>query len=202
MGLYGAVTKGGLFIDGQARWNYYQTKISAPTAGVFGQDLDARGFSVTGNIGYNFFLPDNWFIEPSAGVLWSRVTVDPLQAAGTFVLGRAGQDLVFPGTISINALYSTLGRVSLRAGTTISTENWILQPFATISGFREFFGNNSATITGGLAALGIPSFSGQLSSTNIGNYGQFGLGVVAILPNTGWLGYIRADYRTGDHIDG
>jgi opacity protein-like surface antigen len=222
VGLYGAATKGGFFIDGQARWNYYQNKITDTSNGVFGQNLDARGFSVNGNIGYNYGLPDNWFIEPSAGVLWSETSVDPLNTAGTFVLqpfvpGAVTQPV--PATISVNRIFSTLGRVSLRVGTSFSTDNWILQPFATVSGFREFEGNNSATESVNFNAVTainpnitftchnngviVPcTVSGNLSATNIGNYGQFGLGVVAIIPNTGWLAYVRADYRTGDHIDG
>ncbi len=228
VGIYAAATKGGFFVDGQARWTYYQNRLTDPSNGLFGQDVDARGFSVNGNVGYNYGLPDNWFIEPSAGFLWSKVWVDPFNTAGTLllqpVLPGAAVNLSVPGTVSINNIYSALGRVSLRVGTSIITDNWILQPFATISGFREFQGNNSgsifvnATSTGPIAAINpttgrfncvgfngatVPcTLGGRLSATNIGNYGQFGLGVVAVIPNTGWLGYVRADYRTGDHIDG
>jgi opacity protein-like surface antigen len=228
VGLYGAATKGGFFVDGQARWNYYQNKITDTSNGLFGQNLDARGFSVNGNIGYNYGLPDNWFIEPSAGFLWSKTWVDPLNAAGNLVLQPfvpgAFVTQPIPGTISVNNIYSALGRVSLRVGTSFSTGNWILQPFVTVSGFREFEGNNSASLSinatssGPIAAVNpftggfvchnnngaiVPcTISGNLSSTNIGNYGQFGLGVVALIPNTGWLAYVRGDYRTGDHIDG
>ncbi len=204
VGLYGAATKGGFFVDAQVRWNYYQNKLTDTSNGLFGQNLDARGFSVNANIGYNYGLPENWFIEPSAGVLWSEVWVDPLNTSGTLVLANS-PGIAFPGTVSINNIFSTLGRVSLRVGTSFSTDNWILQPFATVSGFREFVGNNSATVTSNPSITGINfplQLGGNLSSTNIGNYGQFGLGVVAILPNTGWLAYVRGDYRTGDHIDG
>jgi opacity protein-like surface antigen len=204
VGLYGAATKGGFFVDGQAKWSYYQNTIADSSNGLFGQNLDARGFSVNGNIGYNYGLPGNWFIEPSAGFLWSKVSVDPLNTSGTFVLGTG---VALPGTVDINSIYSALGRVSLRVGTSLDAGGLILQPFATISGFREFQGNNSATITSNNTLIFSPfslqlQSSGQLSATNIGNYGQFGLGVVAILPNTGWLAYVRGDYRTGDHIDG
>ena len=198
VGLYGAATKGGFFIDGQAKWSYYQNNLTDTSNGLFGQNLDARGFSVNGNIGYNYGLPDNWFIEPSAGVLWSKVDVDTLETSGTKVLGQG--DLVKPTELSVNPIYSTLGRVSLRVGTSFSMDNWILQPFTTVSGFREFVRNNSATVP--VTPFAILPLSGQLSSTNVGNYGQFGLGLVAIIPNTGWLAYVRGDYRTGDHIDG
>jgi opacity protein-like surface antigen len=222
VGFYAAATKGGFYIDGQARWNYYQNKLTDQTNGVFGQNVDARGFSLNGNIGYNFSFADNWFVEPSVGVVWSETWVDPFNTTGTFMLqplALGAVNLSVPGTISTNTIFSTLGRVSLRVGTSISTENWILQPFVTVSGFREFEGNNSGSVFTNFNAVPLPRgviftchnfnggsvpcfIAGNLSATNIGNYGQFGLGVVAVLPNTGWLGYVRADYRTGDHIDG
>lgn len=202
VGLYGAATKGGFFVDGQAKWSYYQNKLVDPSNGLFGQNLDARGFSVNGNIGYNYGFADTWFIEPSAGFLWSKVSVDPLNTSGTFVLATS-PGFAPPATVNINNIYSALGRVSLRVGTSFSTANWILQPFATISGFREFQGNNSATLASHFEQIGIGgNLGGNLSSTNIGNYGQFGLGLVAILPNTGWLAYVRTDYRTGEKING
>ena len=43
---------------------------------------------------------------------------------------------------------------------------------------------------------------GNLSSTNLGTYGQIGVGIAGQVVNTGWLGYIRADYRDGDNIEG
>jgi opacity protein-like surface antigen len=202
VGIYGAVTKGGLFIDGQARWSYFQNQLSDPQAGVFRQNLDARGFSIGANIGYNHALPDNWFIEPSAGVLWSKVTVDPFQMFGTLALSSPG--LAPPSTVEISDIYSTLGRVSVRAGTSFNAGGVVLQPFATISGFHEFVGNQTSMVNTSFAALNIsfPEISGKLSTTNIGTYGQFGLGVVALVPNTGWLAYIRGDYRTGPKVDG
>jgi opacity protein-like surface antigen len=211
VGIYAAATKGGFYIDGQARWNYYQNR----------QNVDARGFSLNGNIGYNFSFADNWFVEPSVGVVWSETWVDPFNTSGTFVLQTFTGPIVnlaVPATVSVNSIFSTIGRASVRVGTSFVTDNWILQPFVTVSGYREFEGNNSATtgtnfpaatqLTGvnflcTLRGAQVPCFiAGNLSATNIGNYGQFGLGLVTVLPNTGWLGYVRADYRTGDHIDG
>jgi hypothetical protein len=66
------------------------------------------------------------------------------EALAPLIAGAVTKPL--PGTVSINAIYSTLGRVSLRVGTSIAADNWILQPFATVSGFREFEGNNSGSI--------------------------------------------------------
>jgi opacity protein-like surface antigen len=204
VGLYGAATKDGLFIDGQAKWSYYQNNLFDSQNGLFGQNLDGRGLSLTANVGYNYSLGDNWFVEPSAGVLWSKVWVDPLRVSGTFVLG---QGFTPPGTVSINDIYNTLGRVSLRAGTSFNVEGVILQPFATISGFHDFIRRQSSTLMTSFNSIpilgpGFPEISGRLSTTGLGTYGQFGLGVVAQVPNTGWLAYYRGDYRTGEKIDG
>ena len=41
-----------------------------------------------------------------------------------------------------------------------------------------------------------------MSTSRVGTYEQFGLGSTFQLVNTGWLGYGRVDYRTGDNIQG
>ena len=36
----------------------------------------------------------------------------------------------------------------------------------------------------------------------VGTYGQYSLGLAGQIVNTGWLGFVRVDYRNGEHIDG
>ena len=48
VGFYTAFTKGNLFLDGQARWDFFQNSLTDVNNGVFGQRLDAQGFSLTG----------------------------------------------------------------------------------------------------------------------------------------------------------
>jgi opacity protein-like surface antigen len=74
--------------------------------------------------------------------------------------------------------------------------------------FREFKGNvttNVAThfeaIPGGIFTAA-DNGTASISTSRVGTYGQFGLGTAAVLGNTGWLGYARVDYRTGENIDG
>ena len=43
--------------------------------------MDAALPAADSNIGYNYKLPGDWFIEPSAGVNWSRAFVDPLNVS-------------------------------------------------------------------------------------------------------------------------
>ncbi|KIZ48001.1 transporter [Rhodopseudomonas palustris] len=203
-GVYFAVTKGGLFIDGQVRTEFYQNSVNDPiVAGIFDQKLDARGLSFTGNIGYNHALANNWFIEPSAGIVVSRVKVDPLNVTGTLFLPASfTQGLTFPGQLRIDDIKSTLGRFSLRGGTTIASGSMIWQPFAIASVYHEFEGGVTSSFDGETVVPGIGLPAGSISSTSIGTYGQFGVGVAGQLVNTGLLGYIRGDYRTGDNVDG
>ena len=66
-----------------------QNQLNDPiVSGMFNQKLNARGLSFTANAGYNWALGNGWFIEPSAGIVVSRVEVDPLSIAGTLFLPR------------------------------------------------------------------------------------------------------------------
>jgi len=83
--------------------------------------------------------------------------------------------------------------------------NLIYQPFAAVSVWHDFDGDISANFficplcpNGGIGASQIAT----ITAPNIGTYGQYSLGVNGQVANTGWLGYVRVDYRNGDHIDG
>jgi opacity protein-like surface antigen len=43
---------------------------------------------------------------------------------------------------------------------------------------------------------------GTSSTTRVGTYGQYSLGLAAQVVNTGWLGFVRVDYRNGNNIEG
>src|SRR5262245_19166889 len=201
-GVYFAASKGGLLIDGQVRWTFFQNNVSDANHGMSGQPFDARGVSVTGNIGYNYNLGNQWFVEPSVGLVWSRTQVDTMNVPGTLVYGFGS---VPPWTLAIRDIDSTLGRLSVRVGTTVTYDNVVLQPFASASVFREFQGGVTSSLTSDFAAIDMPKVS-TLSSTvsvnGLGTYGQFGLGVAAQALNSGWVSYLRGDYRKGDNIEG
>ena len=74
-GLYATFSKDRFFADVQARADYYQGEFS-------GLRLDARGYSLTGNMGYNLALGNGWSLEPSVGGVYSKTSVDQMQAAG------------------------------------------------------------------------------------------------------------------------
>jgi len=203
-GIYGVVTKGGFFADGQIRMDDYQNKVSDFNNGLFGQHFDARGIAVNGNIGYNYALPQNWFIEPSLGFVWSRVSVEPLNTSGTFVLANS-TGISPPGTVYVSPIYSAIGRASLRTGTTLNWDKWTVTPFVTASIFREFEGSVTTRFQSNFDSVGLPglaSIGGTVRTSNLGTWGQIGLGMAARLNNSGLLGYIRGDYRFGAHYDG
>jgi opacity protein-like surface antigen len=206
-GLYAAVSKGSFFADAQARLYNIQ-------ADSLGQRLDARGFSFTGNMSYRFDLPGNWTLEPSVGGVFSRTSVDPLNIApvggnlGVSALGLPPQTVVAEsGTLQVHDVDSLLGRATLKLGTSLPLAGGqiVAYPFLTASVFHEFEGNVTASLpsSGTIPAFGIQfQGNGTLTAGGVGTYGQFGAGSAFQFADTGWLAFARADYRTGDNIQG
>jgi opacity protein-like surface antigen len=208
VGFYGAASYGGLLIDGQIRGDFFQNEASDDNNGLSAQLFNARSLSLTGNVAYNQNLASHWFIEPSAGIVWSRTRVDPLNVPGTGILGTpVGPGFVPPWVLTVNDIESVLGRLGVRVGTTVTSGNMVWQPFASASVFHEFRGGVTSSLTSNFSALGaafapLPTLSSTVATSGLGTYGQFGLGIAAQLVNTAWVSYLRVDYRTGDIIEG
>jgi opacity protein-like surface antigen len=209
-GLYASFSKGNFSADAQARLYNIQ-------ADSLGQRLDARGYSFTGNVSYRFDLPGNWTLEPSVGGVFSRTSVDPLSIAavggnlGAPAIGLPPNTIVVEsGTLQVHDVDSALGRASVKLGTSLPLAGGqiVAYPFITASVFHEFEGNVSASLAS-TGTIPIPfgppiqfQGNGNLTASSIGTYGQFSAGSAFQLADTGWLGYARADYRTGDNIQG
>jgi opacity protein-like surface antigen len=208
VGLYGAASRGGFLIDGTIRGDFFQNEVSDNNHGLAGQRFDAHGFAVTGNVAYNYRIASNWFVEPSAGISWSRTYVNGLNVPGNGVTGTpVAPGFVPPWVLTVNDVDSTLGRLSARVGTTVVSGNVVWQPFVSASALHEFQGGVTAGLTSNFSALGpgfssLPTLSSTVSSGGLGTYGQFGLGFAAQDVSTGWVGYLRGDYRTGEAIEG
>jgi outer membrane autotransporter protein len=202
IGTYAAATKGSFFADALIRYDNYDLNLNSPGENLFSQKLDAHGFSASGSVGYNYQVPDSkWFVEPSAGVIWSRTTIGSLNVNNAgFGPGVQG----FSGTAQINDITSVIGRAGLRVGTTIESGNIVYQPFVAVSAWHEFGGQitaNYQSCANCFFLFGIPATgTGSLTSTNVGTFGQYSAGVSAQLVNTGWLGFVRLDYRDGDKL--
>lgn len=211
-GVYGAITKGTFFADAQLRYDFYQGQVGDPVSGINNQRLDARSTSIGANFGNQFPLADGFFVEPSAGIVYSQVTVDPLLVPGTlFLANNAG--VAPPFAVQVQDFDSLLGRASLRFGKNMVLGDYALQPFFTASVFHEFSGAVRTSISTGFDAFGqtagfppgtfsILDSVAEVRSNRIGTYEQLAVGVAGQLLNTGWLGYARFDYRLGDRVDG
>jgi opacity protein-like surface antigen len=205
VGVYGAASYGGFLVDGQVRGDFFQNEVSDGNNGLAGQRFDARGISVSGDVAYNQQLGNKWFVEPSAGIVWSRTHVDPLNVPGTGVLGTpVGPGFVPPWVLTVNDIESTLGRLSARVGTTVPLGNVVWQPFASASVFHEFEGGVTSSLTSNFSAISapLPTLSSTVSTSSLGTYGQFGFGIAMQSIDIGWVGYLRADYRTGENVEG
>jgi len=204
-GTYVVATKGRFFADLMVREEFYNMSLNNTGLTYFNQPVGAHGYSISTSAGYNFDLGNNWFIEPSAGFVYSRTSVDSFINPGTVALN-------IPGQVSTNDIESEIGRLSVRVGKAIPTPTITWQPFASASVFHEFAGNvitnytslpNGAFLVGGPFGAGVPqTFTQSTSTSRVGTYGQYSLGVAAQIVNTGWLGFVRVDYRNGSNIDG
>jgi outer membrane autotransporter protein len=195
-GIYTALTFGSFFIDAQLRGDIYEMDLTNPLIGLSNQSFHGDGITFTSSAGYKFSF-GSFFVEPSAGVIWSRVSLNMLGIPGGGPLG------VPAGTYNFDAIDSLLGRVGIRLGTTVQSGNIAFQPFATASVWNEFAGNATSSFTPSPACPAATNcFPLDLSTSRIGTYGQFGIGLAAQVLDTGWLGYVRADYRTGENIQG
>jgi outer membrane autotransporter protein len=204
VGIYGAASYGGLLVDGQIRGNFFQNEASDDNRGMLGQHFDAHGIGLTGNVAYIQKLSNYWFVEPSAGIVWSRTHVDPLNVQGTGVFGPFfAPGFVLPA-VTVNDIESALGRLTVRVGKTITSGSVVWQPFASASVIHEFQGGATSSLLINSAAIGssFPNLNSTVSTSSFGTLGQFGVGVAARAVGTGWIGYLRADYRHGEYIDG
>ena len=207
IGLYGAATNGGFAIDALLRTEYYQSVIDAPIANIFNEGIDAHGWTFATSATYQWQVPDtNWFIEPSAGLIISRTTVDPF----VFQTSGFGTSDSLSSILNFNNIKSDIGRVGLRIGDTIEAGNVYWQPFGAVSVWHEFgpdIAANYTTAPGAqllppLAFVGPVTIAGPSSTTNFGTYGQYSVGLSAAVAGTGWLEFIRADYRDGPQLSG
>jgi outer membrane autotransporter protein len=201
VGIYGAASYGNLLFDGQVRGDIYQNEASDSLQGLYGRHFGAHGLSVAGNVAWRQSLGRDWFVEPSAGLVWSRTHVDPVYYPGTTITGTGPMP---PWLLTVNDIDSALGRLSIRAGTTVRSGSMVLQPFVSAGVFHDFESRATAAMASSVQPLGLPpeTYRSTISTSGVGTYGQFGAGVAAQMADTGWLGYLRGDYRKGDNIEG
>jgi fibronectin-binding autotransporter adhesin len=187
VGIYGAVTGHGFFIDGQLRSDFWYGTVSNGSLGLPGATMNGNGFTALGSVGYHYELPNAFFVEPSAQINYSHVSFGSLNVAS--VGGERG-------TLSTGPVTADLGRLGLRVGYTFLAGSWVLQPYLTASVWHEFAG----TIPEQFTQAGLTPALVQVSQ--VANFGQFGLGVTGNILNTGLAGYVRVTFNGGADIHG
>jgi opacity protein-like surface antigen len=228
LGLYSVFTYGNFFADAQVRGDFYQNTLTDPLSGLFAQKANATAQSFAANAGYHIDLGSSWFLEPSAGVLWSHTAIDDINATGQLLLFGPGatDPTTYPATLHVGSIESLLGRFSLRLGTSVSAGGILFTPFVTGGYYHEFDSGtlssslfsttNLAPNPHALCAGGVPrlangsgasladacSYFVTLETTRPTSFGQVSVGSNFNLLNTGWLGFVRADYRSGSDISG
>jgi hypothetical protein len=185
VGVYGVATGYGFFADVQFRHDFWNAHVTNYRADLYDRGLLGRGWAGSASVGYRWDLPDNWFIEPSAAINITSVDFDRLAVAA----GSA------PAFLSIGTVRSTLGRVGLRVGTSFVVDKYAFQPFVTISGWNEFEGNIKQVFQQNTTVV-------PIDVSRAGAFAQFGLGLSAQIIDTGWISFVRGDYRTGEKLSG
>jgi opacity protein-like surface antigen len=228
LGLYSVFTWGNFFADAQIRGDFYQNTVTDPLSGIFAQKANATARSFAANAGYHIDFGSSWFLEPSAGALWSHTNIDDINATGQLLLLGPGLNAptTYPATLHIGTVESLLGRFSLRLGTSVSAGGVLFTPFVTGSYYREFDSDtlssslfsttNLAPNPHALCSNGSPTFANgspdnaadacsylvSLQTTRPTSFSQVSVGSNFAVLDTGWLGYVRADYRSGTDISG
>jgi outer membrane autotransporter protein len=201
VGGYVAATWGNFFADVLVRNDFYRESVTAANFGVSNAGVNGNAVNVVGSAGYRYDF-NRWFLEPSVGFIWSRLDLNSISVpgSGTVLPGESG---VPPGVFSVDPIDSLIGRAGIRVGTSVKAGNIDLQPFAAASVWSEFASDATSTFLTNQCpcGVGVP-VSLNISTTRVGTFGQFGLGTAAQIANTGWLGFVRADYRTGGDIHG
>ncbi|MDX2202561.1 MAG: autotransporter outer membrane beta-barrel domain-containing protein [Hyphomicrobiaceae bacterium] len=197
VGLYTTFTNKGFFADAMVRWDFFRNTFTDPGNGVTSQKgFNANGFALLGNMGQSFALRDGWFVEPSGGLMYSRVSVDSLSVVGFTNYAT--------GTVAFSDIESLLGRLTFRIGRNFTHGNMAYQPFFTAGLYHEFLGSVTATSIANTNGVNTDIDGLKLTSTSkdgLGTYGQFSLGTAIVHPNNVTT-FVRGDYRTGEHVEG
>jgi hypothetical protein len=198
VGLYAALVRGGFFVEAQVRADFFEMRLSDPSIAVRGQTIGATSLGITSSVGYNFNI-GSFFVEPSVGVVYAQTDVDTWRMHTILPAARGPT----PHTVvtNLDSIETLLGRISARVGTSFVTGQLSLQPFLAASLWHEFAGGSAASITNTNLVTGQTAFIDN-STSRIGTFGQYSIGVAGSIPDSRWLGYARFDYRKGSNIDG
>jgi outer membrane autotransporter protein len=184
LGAYAVATRGAFFADVFVRRDWYDAKPVLPMIEQ-NTDFSGRGYGVVATMGYNFRLNNGYFIEPQVGLHLTRANFDTV-------------NLPADQQMAINSVDSTLFRASVRVGKTFNVaDRLVAQPFISASVLHEFENQLGAQFFEPVGNVLIP-----ITTSQVGTFGQYGVGIAASVPGTGTLGFVRFDGRVGENIRG
>ena len=97
----------------------------------------------------------------------------------------APNQVALPGSVQIDDIESILGRVGVRVGTNFVANNIAWLPFATAAVYHEFAGDVTTQLKTDTLFSRLSGLSSTLTTSRVGTYGQFGLGVAGQIIDTG-----------------
>lgn len=124
VGLYGTwfennETKLGTYVDTWFQYGWFKNKVEGDS--LPDVKYDARGWAVSGEVGYAFKLRNDWVLEPQAQLIYVRYDQDSVAEANGTSVGRADSN-------------GTIGRLGVRAHRTYEMKNGRkIQPFVTLN---------------------------------------------------------------------
>ena len=184
LGAYAVATRGAFFADVFVRHDWYNAKPALPLIEQ-NTDFSGRGYGVVATTGYNFGLNNGYFIEPQLGLNLTRANFDTVNLP-------ANQQM------AIDSVNSTLFRASVRVGKTFNVaDRLVAQPFIIGSILHEFEKQLVEQFFEPVGNVVIP-----IATSQVGTFGQYGVGIAASVPGTGTMGFLRFDGRAGENIRG
>lgn len=124
VGLYGTwfennETKLGTYVDTWFQYGWFKNKVEGDS--LPDVKYDARGWAVSGEVGYAFKLRNDWVLEPQAQLIYVRYDQDSVAESNGTSVGRADSN-------------GTIGRLGVRAHRTYEMKNGRkIQPFVTLN---------------------------------------------------------------------
>ncbi len=165
---------------------YFDTLFKADFLGVdvYGNNLGGNGKTNLVNLGvridsgYQVALGGGYFIEPQVMLAGVRSRIDDLD--------------IFGGTVAFDTAESLRGRLGARTGFAYETRTLALVPDVTMSVWREFQGDNKATISP--PSVGDLTVAQDAGST----FGEVALGLNAVSRTTSWSAFARGHVQFGE----
>ena len=185
VGVYSVIKGHGFFADLSVRHDFWNVNVTNAQAGLYDQALKSYGWAGTASAGYRLDFAGDYFIEPSVGINVASVNV----GAAPLLAGTA------PARLQLDTVRSALGRAGVRVGKSWVVGRLALTPLASANVWREFEGDVRQAFIQDISIV-------PMNVTRAGTFAQLGLGLSGSLIDTGWVGFLRGDYRTGDHISG